>query len=82
MNNGHILVSMAHWFGPDFSTLYHVLAGGTPQTATIALEDITDIDVRETIGPVSKGECTMNTLVYFCHFFTVLANARLLVNLN
>ncbi|CAL8340062.1 unnamed protein product [Boreogadus saida] len=30
----------------------HVLAGGTPQTATIALEDINDIDVRETIGPV------------------------------
>ncbi|KAK0152042.1 G2/M phase-specific E3 ubiquitin-protein ligase [Merluccius polli] len=30
----------------------HVLAGGTPQTATIALEDITDIGVRETIGPL------------------------------
>ncbi|CAL8403794.1 unnamed protein product [Boreogadus saida] len=30
----------------------HVLAGGTPQTATIALEDINDIDVRETIGPL------------------------------
>ncbi|CAL8400547.1 unnamed protein product [Boreogadus saida] len=30
----------------------HVLAGGTPQTATIALEDMNDIDVRETIGPL------------------------------
>ena len=40
----------------------HVLAGGTPQTATIALEDITDIDVRETLGPVSKGECTTHSL--------------------
>ncbi|XP_056443361.1 uncharacterized protein LOC130380192 [Gadus chalcogrammus] len=30
----------------------HVLAGGTPQTATITLEDINDIDVRETIGPL------------------------------
>ena len=59
----------------------HVLAGGTPQPATIALEDINDIDVRETIGPVSKGECTMHTLVYCCQVFTVLANARVLVNL-
>ncbi|KAK0143541.1 hypothetical protein N1851_018377 [Merluccius polli] len=30
----------------------HVLAGGTPQTATIVLEDITDIDVRNTITPL------------------------------
>ncbi|CAL8291713.1 unnamed protein product [Gadus morhua 'NCC'] len=32
----------------------HVLAGGTPQTATITLEDITDIDVRETLGPLHE----------------------------
>ena len=37
--------------------------------------------LRETIGPVSKRECTMHTLVYCCQVFTVLANARVLVNL-
>lgn len=38
----------------------HVLAGGTPQTAIIALEDITDIDVRETIRPLYEV-CESNT---------------------
>lgn len=31
----------------------HVLLGDEPQTATITLEDVADMDVRETIRPVS-----------------------------
>ncbi|XP_058630085.1 uncharacterized protein LOC131539495 [Onychostoma macrolepis] len=32
----------------------HVLLGGTPQTATITLDDVADIDIKETIRPVTS----------------------------
>ncbi len=32
--------------------IVHVLLGGSPQTATITIEDVADIDIRETIQMV------------------------------
>lgn len=34
--------------------IIHVLSGGSPQTATIVLEDVADIDFRETIQMVGS----------------------------
>lgn len=35
----------------------HVLLGGTPQTATITLDDVADFDIKETIRPVCTKKC-------------------------
>lgn len=35
------------------SAIIHVLLGGSPQTAAITIEDVVDIDIRETIQMVS-----------------------------
>lgn len=32
------------------SAIKHVLLGGSPQTATITIDDMAEIDIRETIG--------------------------------
>ncbi|XP_073709377.1 uncharacterized protein [Misgurnus anguillicaudatus] len=36
--------------------IVHVLLGGSPQTATITLEDVADIDIRETIQMLAVGD--------------------------
>ncbi|KAK7125348.1 hypothetical protein R3I93_010121 [Phoxinus phoxinus] len=38
----------------------HVLLGGTPQTATITLEDVADLDIKETIRPLFEDEASKN----------------------
>lgn len=40
--------------------MIHVLLGDTPQTATITLEDVADMDIRETIRPVSTERGSAN----------------------
>ncbi|XP_034001050.1 uncharacterized protein LOC117494314 [Trematomus bernacchii] len=36
----------------------HVLLGGSPETATLVLEDVADIDIRETIQLLSLADCS------------------------
>ncbi|XP_059360283.1 uncharacterized protein LOC132098138 isoform X1 [Carassius carassius] len=36
--------------------IVHVLLGGSPQTATITIEDVADIDIRETIQMLAVGD--------------------------
>lgn len=64
---------MGHSFlhgGPRLTGLspavLHVLTGGTPQTATIVLKDIADVEIRETIRPVS-ATADAKTIFVNCH---------------
>lgn len=54
--------------------ILHVLLGGTPQTATITLEDVADLDIKETIRPVCSKKCNaihVCTPVFFILIFYV-----------
>uniref|UniRef100_A0A8C2DYB6 HECT-type E3 ubiquitin transferase n=1 Tax=Cyprinus carpio TaxID=7962 RepID=A0A8C2DYB6_CYPCA len=46
--------------GPSLASvspaIVHVLLGGSPQTATITIEDVADIDIRETIQMLAVGD--------------------------
>lgn len=60
--------------GPCLSGLspavVHVLLGGSPETATVTLEDCPDLDIRETIRLVcliKKNNSVMSLMLYFMH---------------
>lgn len=39
--------------------ILHVLLGGTDQTATITLDDVADMDIKEAIRPVCIKKCNI-----------------------
>lgn len=56
--------------GPCLSGLspaiVHVLLGGSPETATVTLEDCPDLDIRETIKLVCHSDFMYNGVSFYC----------------